>query len=842
MPREAVLVFAVFISLMLTLMGSTAHALDRHSEQVTRIVFSGPGGEPADPVPAEVLQKSETAQQASQRSEFKESISKYATPTLRAASDFPSYSMNLCHDAPYPTGFTYTIIDRWIWCRSGSLAAESLVCPAGATPPIGCTVVGTVKFRVGIMGLGRQGMDAADRKFRFWALLDNPTIHGAPRMSDRMSLEGVCLDRSSGASCAPGPNNGRTDSLASWMASGHVDWEFSVPESGLPSPHRKGLVDLRIIANLLGGTSSELVHRQESAVRCDSSTYMLEPVNHQTYGCGFPYVTQTWTFKAAADVKETAKHVWTAQNRPEKTRPPSQYTAMKEIPGSVASISPLERLAPKESAEHFTLHKSNRDRSIATCKKLYGAKYASHHGRRDCDEYPMASTYQGATTGDGTVDKDSNRHFSVKAIGSEDNQAAGALLNRFYLDNRILNKDKFFVDVRSASGGPYDRNDPQGVSAPAVSKSCTLRQPHVSNVQTSATPEKELLAYAKETRDGWTGGDSTYSVKLPDGRVLYLFSDTFLGPLNSDGTRPVDAKMINQSFVLKDGGNLSTLRGGPKTIPRGLMEPAAGQHWYWLGDGHVTMRGSTPWLQIIFQEYYVSGTGLWEFKVKGNYVAWFALDNLGTAFGHEPVAIEPLPSTTGVGWGAGILTAGRSGDGYTYIYGLQDAQLNKRMRVARVQGTDLTNEWEYLAPSKNAWMRGEEEAETVHTGIANEYSVTPWYGAYMLVSQSSKEAFSGQIKAWVSCSPHGPWQLETDIYRMPEPGIFGSYGSEKIFSYNAHVHDSLSAEQGPFILSYNVNTMDNRIQADADHYRDPGIYKPRFVQFSMTPMGGTRKK
>ena len=29
--------------------------------------------------------------------------------------------------------------------------------------------------------------------------------------------------------------------------------------------------------------------------------------------------------------------------------------------------------------------------------------------------------------------------------------------------------------------------------------------------------------------NGWTGADATYSVPLPDGRVLWMFGDTFIG-------------------------------------------------------------------------------------------------------------------------------------------------------------------------------------------------------------------------------------------------------------------------------------------------------------------------
>lgn len=46
------------------------------------------------------------------------------------------------------------------------------------------------------------------------------------------------------------------------------------------------------------------------------------------------------------------------------------------------------------------------------------------------------------------------------------------------------------------------------------------------------------------------------------------------------------------------------------------------------------------------------------------------------------------------------------------------------------------------------------------------------------------------------------------------------------------MHAALSSGD-TFIASYNVNSMDTRISPDADHYRDPGIYRPRFFRFTL---------
>ncbi|WP_460698390.1 hypothetical protein [Nocardia thraciensis] len=43
--------------------------------------------------------------------------------------------------------------------------------------------------------------------------------------------------------------------------------------------------------------------------------------------------------------------------------------------------------------------------------------------------------------------------------------------------------------------------------------------------------------YAHSDDGGWTGGDSTYVRRLPDGRHVMMFSDTFLGQVRADGAR-----------------------------------------------------------------------------------------------------------------------------------------------------------------------------------------------------------------------------------------------------------------------------------------------------------------
>ncbi|WP_030443189.1 DUF6055 domain-containing protein [Actinoplanes subtropicus] len=359
-------------------------------------------------------------------------------------------------------------------------------------------------------------------------------------------------------------------------------------------------------------------------------------------------------------------------------------------------------------------------------------------------------------------------------------------------------------------------------TAPLAERSCTLKAPVVQGVDVGVDPENLFNSYAASTPDGWTGGDSTYSVKLPDGRTVWLFSDTFLGPLNADGTRPTTAPIINNSFVVQNGSSLTTYQGGTAGAPAALMGPTSTTTWYWIGDGHM----SGGKLQVVFQEYKRFGSGAWDWAFNRNVVADFDVSNL-----HVPTQVRDLPSASGVAWGSAILPSSSSGDGYTYVYGVDDSPINKQMRIARVKGDDLAGgTWQYYTPW--GWSFREQNARNTLTGVANEYSVTPWAGQFLLFTQDSTQAFSGQIKGYTSCNPFGPFTNGQQIYRMPEPGPYGSYWDGDIIAYNAHVHAELSSGN-TFVASYNVNTLDNSVSPSGDMYRDPGIYRPRFIRFTL---------
>ncbi|MEU5583069.1 hypothetical protein ABZ791_36350 [Streptomyces huasconensis] len=385
-----------------------------------------------------------------------------------------------------------------------------------------------------------------------------------------------------------------------------------------------------------------------------------------------------------------------------------------------------------------------------------------------------------------------------------------------------------------------------------LQKDCSsTRVPVAADVKAKAAPEQTFNNYAKTTPNGWTGGDSTYSVRLPDGRNLWLYSDTFLGPLKSDGTRPTSAPLVNNTFVIQNGSSLSTIQGGTASSPAAIMPPPATStadhpRWYWLGDGMIATVDNQDRLQVIFHQWEKFGPGGWDFGMEKVVVATFALNNL-----KSPMSVKEIPVAADRGsriqWGAALLPASMSGDGYTYIYGIDDAPTNKALRIARVKGSDLSqvDKWMFYNADLQAWMPEWQQGTHSTVGIANEFSVTKWDegNAFVLISQDSLDAFSAKIRIWSNCQPwaFGRALGQDVLYQMPEVGLFGSYGDKNIFAYNAHAHPTLTSG-GRLTLSYNVNSFDSTVGSQGAHYRDPSIYRPRFVSFRLVSSSVARSQ
>ncbi|WP_433253916.1 NucA/NucB deoxyribonuclease domain-containing protein [Streptosporangium sp. CA-135522] len=109
-------------------------------------------------------------------------------------------------------------------------------------------------------------------------------------------------------------------------------------------------------------------------------------------------------------------------------------TQAKTIPGSTPR-NPLSR------TRYSPDRKTNHAMSYEVCQLEFGEAVTKQPGM-ECDEFPFASTEQGAAFA-------KPRHnFSVQMLSKAQNQGYGAVLTAWYSNNRILRTDKFYMRLK----------------------------------------------------------------------------------------------------------------------------------------------------------------------------------------------------------------------------------------------------------------------------------------------------------------------------------------------------------------------------------------------------------
>jgi hypothetical protein len=323
--------------------------------------------------------------------------------------------------------------------------------------------------------------------------------------------------------------------------------------------------------------------------------------------------------------------------------------------------------------------------------------------------------------------------------------------------------------------------------------------------------------------DGWIGADGAYSVALSPNRILWLFSDTWVGKVR-DGRR-TDATIVNNSVGVQEGSHgrvTYSIARAPDGKPAALVAPADGRGWFWLQAG-VLDRGRL----VLFLNQ----------VEKTNERSVFGFRSIGLWLGTVANADEPpqawhieqvkMPNTVFSAdrmlvWGAAAL---RVGDDW-YIFGTDERRgkgsPDRQMVLARVPAGSLRAlaTWRYFRDG--TWIEDFRDSSPLASRIASDYSVTPLGKGYLAVY--TDEGLSPRIMGRTADHPWGPWSAPAVLYHCPEMAR-----DKKVFCYGAKAHPVLSSGQD-LIVSYVVNSFDFWQVA-----RDSKLYWPRFVRLTLSP-------
>ena len=407
--------------------------------------------------------------------------------------------------------------------------------------------------------------------------------------------------------------------------------------------------------------------------------------------------------------------------------------------------------------------------------------------------------------------------------------------------------------------------------APAAAEPPPHATEGVGGSQFAAAPAADWDA-AFTRLDDWTGGDVVGSVDLEDGRVLWLFGDTWIGRVTEG--KHVDAHLVNNTIAVEDRLGLSDGQApGPKRLrfywgqktprrptawiaPDGAKTPddATPSDWYWFtGGGALAMApdGAPQAVAFLFHiARQANQPGIWGFESCGSVLA--TIDHLTETvdrwivtqhripFAIDAAAHRADPALEETAWG---MAAWREpprepGEpGQLYIYGTRGGPPAKLL-LARAPANAIADfsAWRFYAGA-GGWSERPSDAAPIVDGIPSEFSVEAAVlsGRRRFLMIHSETYLGRRIYLRSAELPEGPWTAPIEVYAAPEP-----QGNAKYFAYAAKGHLALSPP-GELLISYVVNSHDFNLMV-----QDASIYRPRFLlaPLSMAPpaLGSSRKQ
>ncbi len=288
------------------------------------------------------------------------------------------------------------------------------------------------------------------------------------------------------------------------------------------------------------------------------------------------------------------------------------------------------------------------------------------------------------------------------------------------------------------------------------------------------TPASYQAAFdgLRHTYTEWASADELVPIDLPDGRVVWVFDDTSIGPVLADGTLDPTNTIVDNSFVVQSGACFAPMLGGQPHARSSLIPNPAPGEWYWPTSGVVDP--GTNQLLVFALEGQRIGPAPLDFEILGTSVATFSLPSL--AF----TGVQPLPFPTTTLTVNGVAVGGSYGstsffdatnpdptqrDVYLYVSSFRDTYV-ARATVDQI----LTGPWAFWNGS--GWVADPTQAAPVQWIGMPDFDPTHLYGpgdgprsqpnvvAYgngYLLTEKLNDAFSSDVSVFTATLPTGPW-------------------------------------------------------------------------------------
>jgi hypothetical protein len=382
-----------------------------------------------------------------------------------------------------------------------------------------------------------------------------------------------------------------------------------------------------------------------------------------------------------------------------------------------------------------------------------------------------------------------------------------------------------------------------------------------------ATPDAAWDAAFTRT-SGWTGGDCAGTVDLGDGRVLWMFGDSWIGDV-VDGRHKPGSQLVNNAIAIQSlagkpnelasKGDIRFYWGGDAKSPKAWIipnaaKPAAGEKqtdpkssrgWYWSSGGGTVVPGPGGRPRLVIFLFHIGKQegkeGVWAFKSLGSTMA--VVDNIADPveksqarqfdipFAVNTDAVSANAKLRETSWGVAACRYRPVEDPAherLYIYGVRnESPPNRQVILARanVDSPYRFGEWQFYA-GRGKWSAALADCEPIAEHVTNELSVEQLPGgAPHWIMVHSEPPLGRKIFVRTASRPEGPWLDPKTVYSVPDVDRNPAY-----FAYAAKGHLELS---GPdeLLITYLVNSHDFGAMV-----KDASIYRPRFIRVPLKPL------
>jgi len=356
------------------------------------------------------------------------------------------------------------------------------------------------------------------------------------------------------------------------------------------------------------------------------------------------------------------------------------------------------------------------------------------------------------------------------------------------------------------------------------------------------------LEHYADTAGRWNSGDNAVQVALPDGRALWLFNDSFYGPVEAGGSVNPAEPVVRNMMLLTSGSGSSftvnqTITGlaghAAPAVPAVPGSPAFS--WAWPADGIV--EGNA--VEAIYNVFAPYGPGPFDYGPVGTEVVTMPLASLSqpssyriqpASFAQASVTAECGSGHTGcIQWGTGLLNSSSCPAGLsacTYIYGevwSAPGDLKRTLVVAAAPSEDLGGPWWYDTGS--GWSRTPSGlAAPLGSGSFDAGSVYQLSGDAYVVLGSDPE---GDMDAYYASTPRLSGARFTRLFAAP-----GAHGVPGFLAYQFHIDPAYSSGAN-VVIGFSVTSfVHDQACLNYAPYFEVAAYQPEFYSVTLPASAG----